>query len=729
MAAPRFAPGELFAGDYEVVRFLNEGGFGEVYEVRQLSTGRPRALKVLRREFADQPGFRERFLAEARVSARFDTDRVPDVVGAGVDEATGMPWITMELLVGEDLATRVKRAGPLAPAEVMGVFNDLLAALGAAHAAGVLHMDLKPENLFVTRHGVCKVLDFGISKVVAEARRSVTVAELVGSPEWMAPEQTEKKARASAATDVWALGLIAFYLLTGRYYWKDANLADDEEPNVMAVLAEVALCRKSPPPPASVRAQELGVGALVPRGFDAWFARCVAQNRDDRYPDARVAIPALLDLLRANGHSATAPVAAGSGRVSAVSSAPPSPPPVSRVPPTAPVQGPPARPASVAPTAPMIGDGRGIPAIGVRAPESGAARREKTVVLPPRSNLWVAIAGVLAGVAVTATGAIWWTKRQPRPGSSAVVTARDASAPADVHHEPRCPPDMVLLRGRTFWMGSPPGEGSDDEHPQHRVEMEPFCIDPYEVTVARFRAFWDAGHPLPSRNIRYPGGWEMRPQWTNEPGNPTFGDARWCTWSATPAGREQHPINCVDWDTAHAFCAWDGGKRLPSEAEWEFAARGTVGRKYPWGNQEPDATRANLFGREADRQYGLRGWNDGFTHTAPVGNFRSGATPDNIFDLAGNVWEWTADVYSAYSTSQESHSVQTGSNATLRVYRGGGWSGYDAPGARGALRNGNSPMYRVSHLGFRCARGVTQAPGFRDDAAHDRQKLAPSARS
>jgi len=686
--------------------------------VTQVSTGRARALKVLRPEMVDQPGLRERFLKEAQVSATFASDRVPDVVGAGVDDATKMPWIAMELLVGEDLASVMKRRGRLTPGEVAGVFGDLLDALGPAHDAGVIHMDLKPENIFVAkgaRGAVCKVLDFGISRLVAETRRSVTVNDLIASPQWMAPEQAEKKARASAATDVWSLGLLAFHLLTGKFYWKDANVDPGEELNLLAVMTEVGMCRVVAPPPASVRARELGVGEWIPRGFDAWFARCVAQDRAQRYTNAREAVPALLEVLRASGHTAVVPEPAVGGRVSAVSSAPPSPPPVVSIPPTALMQG---TPVVAAPTAPMIPAGSGIPPVGGvvgKGQGEGASRRETTVTRPPRSNWAGVVGGVLAGVLVT-VAVVWWKGRDTRSGPSRVVAPRDAGAvvsvrvpvaaqdaraSADVPHEPRCSAGMVRLRGGTLAMGSPAGQGEEDEHPQHRVEVEPFCLDPYEVTVARFREFWNAGHPLPQTNLRYPGGWEMRPQWVNEPG--TGGS---CTWSASAGSKEQHPINCIDWDTAQAYCGSVGG-RLPSEAEWEFAARGTEGRKYPWGNTpEPDGTRANLYGRESNRQYGIRGWNDGFATTAPVGSFRAGATPDGIFDLAGNVWEWTADVYAPYGASQGALTVQSGSDITHRVIRGGSWYGGGVSVARGAFRNGCVTGDRYDGLGFRCARGV-----------------------
>ncbi|MBM4363132.1 MAG: serine/threonine protein kinase, partial [Deltaproteobacteria bacterium] len=283
-------PGTLFAGDFEIVRLLAEGGMGSVYVALQRSTGKERALKILQSSLAADARVRERFEREARAGSQVDSEHVVEVVGAGIDAATGTPWLAMELLRGEDLGTHIERRGPLPLPDALEVLRQLCHGLSAAHATGLVHRDLKPENVYLaaSRHvGVpftVKLLDFGIAKVVRETRHDVTDA--VGTPTWMAPEQTEAGRPISPATDVWALGLIAYALLTARPYWRAANSPDS---SAMAILREVVF---EPMEPASVRSRDLG-GPPLPDGFDAWFGRCLSRDPAGRFPHARAALAAL----------------------------------------------------------------------------------------------------------------------------------------------------------------------------------------------------------------------------------------------------------------------------------------------------------------------------------------------------------------------------------------------------------------------------------------------------
>ena len=290
------APGTVFAGDYEVERTLAAGGMGAVYVARQRSTQKLRALKTLLPEYVSDPEMRARFAREATVGSQIESDHVVEVLAAGVDEPSGVPWIVMELLVGDDLAGVVKKRGSLTPPEVVEAFRQLGHALTAAHRAGVVHRDLKPENLFLAnarREGVpftLKVLDFGIARILhANASRHTTSA--MGSPLWMAPEQTDSTQPITPATDVWALGLIAFWVFTGTHYWFTPRQPEATIGTMIRELLAEPLVR------ASERAAAFGVAERLPLGFDAWFARCVERDQTRRFADASQAIPALLSLL------------------------------------------------------------------------------------------------------------------------------------------------------------------------------------------------------------------------------------------------------------------------------------------------------------------------------------------------------------------------------------------------------------------------------------------------
>ncbi len=184
----QLSPGTVFAKDYRIVRALAEGGMGAVYVAEQLSTGKERALKVLLPRVLDDARNRESFALEARVGARIESDHVVEVVGAGVDEASGAPWLAMELLKGESLRELVTRRGALPRDEVRALFDHLGDALSKAHAAGIVHRDLKPENLFVAASRikgvpfVLKVLDFGIARLIAHDRTAATATRTIPFP-------------------------------------------------------------------------------------------------------------------------------------------------------------------------------------------------------------------------------------------------------------------------------------------------------------------------------------------------------------------------------------------------------------------------------------------------------------------------------------------------------------------------------------------------------------------
>ncbi len=293
MTETALTPGSLFAGDFRVIRPLNEGGMGSVYVVEQLSTRTQRALKIMHAELVKDPRLRERFEQEARVGGQIESDHVVQVIGAGVDQVTGFPWLAMELLKGEDLQQYADRRGAVPREEVALVMEQLCHALAAAHAVGVVHRDLKPENIFLAtsrRAGfpfTVKVLDFGVAKIVANLGSSLTTA--VGTPLWMSPEQAQSQSRVGAWTDVWALGLIVFRLLTGEIYWKHKK---GPLPTFMRELLADPLV------PATYRLAELGTAVILPDGFDDWFAACVNREPSARFAAAGAAQAALDSILK-----------------------------------------------------------------------------------------------------------------------------------------------------------------------------------------------------------------------------------------------------------------------------------------------------------------------------------------------------------------------------------------------------------------------------------------------
>jgi eukaryotic-like serine/threonine-protein kinase len=295
MSGPvRLTVGSTFASDYKVVRALHESNERAVYAVEQVSTGKPLALKVVSPDLAPDDESRARFTDEARVGGKINSPYLVDVRAAGIDTASGLPFVVMELLEGEDLGTALRKSDQKPPlASWDELLSQLLRGLAAAHFAGVAHGALTPSAIFLARPGPgddvfrLQLLDLGVPTLARSAG-----AEEADRLPFQAPEQlsAEGASARTSSMDVWAVGLIAFRVLSGKHYFKAANAAS---PDAAALSAEIAAGATQP---ASARAQAIGVSAPLPRAFDAWFQRCTEKDPAKRFPDASAAFDGATDL-------------------------------------------------------------------------------------------------------------------------------------------------------------------------------------------------------------------------------------------------------------------------------------------------------------------------------------------------------------------------------------------------------------------------------------------------
>jgi formylglycine-generating enzyme required for sulfatase activity len=261
---------------------------------------------------------------------------------------------------------------------------------------------------------------------------------------------------------------------------------------------------------------------------------------------------------------------------------------------------------------------------------------------------------------------------------------------------------MVQIPGGNMFMGD---LDLSNARPPHKVTLSTFCMDRHEVNASAYDACVRSGNCLKApQDVRFPGASPIEKSAFSELCN------------ARRPDRSDHPINCVDWSMSDNFCRTAGGRlakggaRLPTEAEWEFAARGSGQHTFPWGDEPPDRSRLNACGSECTAWFethhlssrAMYALDDGSPGTAPVGSFPAGASKDGVLDLAGNVWEWTADWYAPYGP--EPLDVPKGPpKGTERVVRGGAFNGSSADWAKPAFRWMTAPDVYNHAIGFRCA--------------------------
>jgi hypothetical protein len=426
-----------------------------------------------------------------------------------------------------------------------------------------------------------KLLDFGIAKV-RDALTPGTTQFAFGTPFWMAPEQFTPGAAWQSA-DLWAMGLLAFYALTGKAFWLGVH---DPTQGVAEMFGPTYVL-------ASQRARALVGRDPLPRGFDDWFARCVALRPEERFASIQAALTAW-ETLRIASIAPTQPLAQA---------------PSSVIPPTQPTVLTRTELARVAGTTPP------------------QARSEVTVAAterlapPPRSPWlrrvvpWAAFA--LAIGAGAGAGWIWVRHNAEAPPSTerSIPPPVDPPPTTEVRRAGECPAGMAWIQGARVRMNS-----------GRQFDVAGFCIDRHEATVRDY-----------TRCVAQRG---CEPITRVDPVR-TLGNV--C--NASLEGREDHPINCMTFDEAERYCAWRSA-RLPRSSEWELAAEGSPARSYPWGEAIPDATRLNACGLESPAREGtalMYFEQDAWPATAPVGSFPRGATPEGVHDLLGNVSEWVHD--------------------------------------------------------------------------------------
>jgi serine/threonine-protein kinase len=563
---------------------------------------------------------------------------------------------------------------PMPLKETVRCISEIASALDYAHEKGILHRDVKPSNVLIDqgRDGWSLLSDFGLARMVEGTSHLTGSGVGVGTPQYMPPEQGQGL-KVDHRADIYSLGVVLYEMATGR-------IPFEAETPLAVVLKHIT---DPLPLPSSVNPD-------VPDGVERVILKAMAKEPEDRFDSASEMADALREAISGEVITISPPAEATAD--------------VETVPPrTAEITSPPTAP-DAAPPPPSV------------TPASVARPQLRRLLRP------VMIGAVILAAVVFILARVW-TGRTPRQQAEATAQAAEtlaaqvletatAHAVAAPTHAPTLQPTspsaptgqaevtptytpmpssftppstleivtmiretdgavMVYVPEGKFTMGSPDDLGYDNEHPQHTYYLDAFWIDQAEVTNAQYRKCVEVGacEPLESCSD-----------------DPNY-------------GVDDRPVVCVSWDQALAYAEWVGG-RLPTEAEWEKAARGPDGREYPWGN-EFDGTRVNFCDKSCVQRWRDANVDDGYEYTAPVGSYPAGASPCGALDMAGNVYEWTHSAYVEYPyDSEDGREEVSGEEMVRRVVRGGSFD-EDAEGVRCAHRDYYYPFHLSRIVGFR----------------------------
>jgi len=660
-------------GGYLITEKIGSGGMGEVYRAVQTSVDRSVAIKILLPILADDPVLVARFRQEARMIATLEHPHILPLIDFG-DEA-GVLYLVTRYLNGGTLHDLI-RASPLPPPAALRYLTDIGEALDYAHSQGVVHRDIKPSNVLLDGQDNSFIADFGLAKTLNTA--GLTQGGLgLGTPLYMSPEQGRTRP-VDHRTDIYSLGIVAYEMITGRVPF-DAE-------NMMGIIMKHI---SDPVPSVTLLNPEL------PRAFDVVFARALAKKPPDRYATVREFVK---DFARAiedpRAFESTLPLI---GPPVGKSAAPP-PDDVTRI-----LAAPSVPPAPAAEKEPArqrwLGFGLGGAALGL-AVLAWVWFASASPGAPPATPTLTA-APVTAAATVTAEAT-----KQPTV-TSLTSSPQPSPTVAGLSLAPKDAMELVYIPAGNFLFGSADSDpaAQPDEKPQQELFLDDFWMDRTEVTVAQFQDFVNATRYQTDAELGCCAGGYARTGGIVTILDPEF--VRSAAWklpqgAGAPPALPRRPVVQVSWNDAKAYCTW-AGRRLPTQAEWEKAARGVSGRIYPWGDAF-DGTRLNFCDRSCGQKKHDADYDDTFARASNVGSFPGGASPYGLLDMSGNAREWVSDVY--VPGDNAAPAVQADS---LRVIRGGAW--IDAPArVRAAARAFNRPDARDDTTGFRCAVSATDLP-------------------
>ncbi len=728
-------------GPYELVRKLGQGGMGAVYEARHQKLGKTFALKVLPGGFASNQAALTRFEREMQAIGKLDHPHI--IKATDADEWQGTHYLVMEYVEGTDLSELVKARGPLSVRDACKAIRQAAMGLEHAHEHGLVHRDIKPSNLFVTKSGQIKLLDLGLARLGDDGehqRGLTTVGQVLGTPDYMAPEQWDDTHSVDARADLYSLGCTLFFVLTGRAPYADVTKSSLLQ--LMKAHVEGAI-----PNLTDIRLD-------VPAELNAVFVRLLAKNADDRYANAGEVIAALEPFTRKGADT--------EGLAGQPAFVPGKEPPVAH---------------SVESTSRGSNEGdrsaqRSIKSLSASSTDDAfgsnrpmiqsdrSASMVETIIQsrPQQSSRGrgpLVIGISLVSIAVLIGLAIHFTSK-PATNSASRETSTAGQSSGDNKNEIQTP---------TGWHGWPADAPKPaiapfdaDQAKKHQEEWAAYLKVPVEYTNSigmKFRiippgefmmgstleevedaskresSHWNwkvnvqSEAPRHKRSVPQPvylGVHEVtqeqyetvmgnNPSSFAKAGNLPLGGA-----SVDGLDTSSFPVDSVRWSDAVAFCEKLNAREaealrlpndsnsqsspvrlsyhLPTEVTWEFACRAGTTSKYWSGDKEEDLWRAGWFQASSGNR------------THKVGEL--GANPFGLFDTHGNVMEWCTDIWdaSAYrnvvSNQVRKDAIDSDVPIAARVMRGGNWTDRESY-SRSASRQGLTLTDCFGNMGFRVA--------------------------
>ena len=633
--------GKTLANRYQINEFIGRGGMAEVYKAWDQERATNLALKILRQDLSRDMVFLNRFQREAQILETLQHPNIVRFFGIETDDLT--VFMLMDFVAGSTLQDEIFRAKgkSLDQHFISQIMQSVCSALHYAHRQGLVHCDIKPANIMIDESGKVLLTDFGIARMT-----DAVTATMVGfgTPAYMAPELVRGE-DPTPQSDVYSLGIVLYEMVTGGN-----RPFTGERAQTTGMTSEKVRWEQMNLPPTSPKDHNPDVSEELV----SVIMRCLAKEPSQRFGS-------VLELLNALNLEITADLSK-TERVQNISSAS------------------------------QIGDQSRQKQQAQAKKGSIAKIKAPQGKLPMPVLMTLVFSGVVLGIVLISV--IFFAGRnklnnnqtdmsanevaaisigvtdteQPSPSETPLPT-NDILPTETATLPPTLTPTvdlslpvtnivdnakMIYIPEGDFIMGNEDYEAWASEQPMRFVFLDAFLIYQTEVTNRQYRACIQNG-PCAGSVLEYP--------------------------------ENNNPAVHINWHQANVYCDWAGG-RLPTEAEWEKAARGTDGRLYPWGDDQPDCSLTNFGGCNFQ--------------SLPVGSNLAGASPYGVLDMAGNVREWVADWYDdLYYRSAPNQNPDGPTRGKLRVIRGGSW--YEGIHyLRTSSRHGLSPDFSGNYNGFRC---------------------------